>query len=66
MLAILKQACSNVNLNSVRTIARIPHYERHIRFDPSVGRKRPCYDVLDRFKRLNNGIYFLYVFNVLI
>lgn len=40
----------------MRGIARIPHYEYHIRFDPRVGRKRPCQDVLDRFKRLNNGM----------
>ncbi|VDM45188.1 unnamed protein product [Toxocara canis] len=28
-----------------------------LRFDPKEGRKRPCQDVLDRFKRLNNGMW---------
>ncbi|KAJ1356854.1 mitochondrial 54S ribosomal protein YmL35 [Parelaphostrongylus tenuis] len=42
---------------SARTIARIPHYEYHIRFSPKDGRKRPSQDVLDRFKRLNNGMW---------
>nr|CDJ94491.1 Ribosomal protein L35 domain containing protein [Haemonchus contortus] len=42
---------------SSRTIARIPHYEHHIRFSPKDGRKRPCQDVLDRFKRLGNGMW---------
>ncbi|KJH44720.1 hypothetical protein DICVIV_09244 [Dictyocaulus viviparus] len=42
---------------TVRTISRIPHYEYHIRFSPKDGRKRPSQDVLDRFKRLNNGIW---------
>uniref|UniRef100_F1L125 Large ribosomal subunit protein bL35m n=1 Tax=Ascaris suum TaxID=6253 RepID=F1L125_ASCSU len=40
-----------------RGIARIPHWEYHIRFDPKEGRKRPSQDVLDRFKRLNNGMW---------
>jgi len=40
---------------SNRGVVRIPHWEYHIRFDPKYGRKRPCQDVLDRFKRLNNG-----------
>lgn len=43
-----------------RNIARIPHYEHHIRFDPKFGRKRPAQDVLDRFKRLNNGKLIFY------
>ncbi|VDL79792.1 unnamed protein product, partial [Nippostrongylus brasiliensis] len=42
---------------SSRGIARIPHYEYHIRFSPKDGRKRPAQDVLDRFKRLNNGMW---------
>lgn len=57
MFFVFKHAIRSINLNSARNIARIPHYERHIRFDPQMGRKRPCYDVLDRFKRLNNGTY---------
>lgn len=28
-----------------------------MRFSPIDGRKRPCKDVLDRFKRLNNGLW---------
>ena len=44
-------------LLSVRTIIQIPHWEHHIRFDPAKGRKRPAQDVLDRFKRLNNGSF---------
>lgn len=40
-----------------RNVNRIPHWEYHIRFDPKVGRKRPAQDVLDRFKRLHNGIF---------
>jgi hypothetical protein len=46
-----------LNYQSHRSIARIPHWERHIRFDPKYGRKRPCQDVLDRFRRLNNGMW---------
>ncbi|KAK6747155.1 hypothetical protein RB195_000399 [Necator americanus] len=42
---------------SSRNIARIPHYEYHIRFSPKDGRKRPSQDVLDRFKRLGNGMW---------
>ncbi|PAV85114.1 hypothetical protein WR25_04530 [Diploscapter pachys] len=42
---------------SVRTITNIPEWEHHIRFSPSDGRKRPAQDVLDRFKRLNNGMW---------
>ncbi|EYB89166.1 hypothetical protein Y032_0235g3189 [Ancylostoma ceylanicum] len=42
---------------SFRMIARIPHYEYHIRFSPKDGRKRPAQDVLDRFKRLGNGMW---------
>uniref|UniRef100_A0A7E4UW36 39S ribosomal protein L35, mitochondrial n=1 Tax=Panagrellus redivivus TaxID=6233 RepID=A0A7E4UW36_PANRE len=44
-------------LTAVRGVARIPHYEHHIRFDPATGRKRPAQDALDRFKRLNNGMW---------
>ncbi|KAI6177161.1 putative 39S ribosomal protein L35, mitochondrial [Aphelenchoides bicaudatus] len=55
--AALLQTCRASCINSSRTIARIPHYEYHIRFDPQVGRKRPAQDVLDRFKRLNNGMW---------
>lgn len=51
----LLQACRVSCVGSIRGIARIPHYEYHIRFDPHFGRKRPAQDVLDRFKRLNNG-----------
>ena len=47
--------CQLLAVSSVRGIARIPHWEYHIRFDPKVGRKRPTQDVLDRVKRLNNG-----------
>jgi hypothetical protein len=53
--SLLQQACRTACVGSSRGIARIPHWEYHIRFDPSVGRKRPAQDVLDRFKRLNNG-----------
>ncbi|CDW53603.1 Probable 39S ribosomal protein L35, mitochondrial [Trichuris trichiura] len=42
---------------SVRKHARIPHWEYHIRFSPEDGRKVPCKDVLDRFKRLNTGMW---------
>ncbi|MFH4979511.1 hypothetical protein AB6A40_006220 [Gnathostoma spinigerum] len=55
MLRLLR--LSSPNAVQWRGIARIPHYEYHIRFDPKVGRKRPCQDVLDRFKRLNNGLW---------
>lgn len=48
---------------AVRGVARIPHWEHHIRFDQFVGRKRPAQDVLDRFKRLNNGKYLLILHN---
>ena len=44
-----------ISVGSSRGIARIPHWEYHIRFDQYVGRKRPAQDILDRFKRLNNG-----------
>ncbi|VDM76529.1 unnamed protein product [Strongylus vulgaris] len=46
-----------LTVHSSRTIARIPHYEYHIRFSPKEGRKRPAQDVLDRFKRLGNGMW---------
>ncbi|CAA86518.2 Large ribosomal subunit protein bL35m [Caenorhabditis elegans] len=42
---------------AARGIANIPAHEYHIRFDQKVGRKRPAQDVLDRFKRLNNGMW---------
>lgn len=32
-------------------------FYRNSRFDPKEGRKKPCQDVLDRFKRLNNGMW---------
>lgn len=54
--ASLLNCLSNVSITSSRNVNRIPHWEYHIRFDPKVGRKRPNQDVLDRFKRLNNGI----------
>src|SRR5438105_4265837 len=44
-----------VNRHSIPPFRRIPHWEHHIRFDPRFARKRPSQDVLDRFKRLNNG-----------
>ncbi|KAK0417791.1 hypothetical protein QR680_013212 [Steinernema hermaphroditum] len=53
----LLSTVASSSVNSARGIARIPHYERHIRFDINVGRKRPAQDVLDRFKRLNNGMW---------
>ncbi|CAI5446004.1 unnamed protein product [Caenorhabditis angaria] len=43
--------------SSARGIANIPAHEYHIRFDQQSGRKRPAQDVLDRFKRLNNGMW---------
>uniref|UniRef100_A0A915NNN9 V-SNARE coiled-coil homology domain-containing protein n=1 Tax=Meloidogyne floridensis TaxID=298350 RepID=A0A915NNN9_9BILA len=49
--------CQQLAVSSIRGIARIPHWEYHIRFDPKVGRKRPAQDVLDRFRRLNNGMW---------
>ncbi|CAK5101169.1 unnamed protein product [Meloidogyne enterolobii] len=48
--------CQQLAVLSIRGIARIPHWEYHIRFDPKVGRKRPAQDVLDRFRRLNNDV----------
>lgn len=48
---------SNLSIIVSRNVTRIPHWEHHIRFDPKIGRKRPNQDVLDRFKRLNNGNY---------
>jgi hypothetical protein len=42
---------------SVRHIARYPKHEYHIRMDAVEGRKRPDQGVLDRFKRLNNGMW---------
>lgn len=53
--SLLQTSCNPGSVVSVRNIARIPHYEYHIRFDGKEGRKRVCQDVLDRFKRLNNG-----------
>ncbi|CAD5221304.1 unnamed protein product [Bursaphelenchus xylophilus] len=49
--------CTSVVQNSSRSVHRIPHYENHIRFSPLDGRKRPAQDALDRFKRLNNGMW---------
>ncbi|CAB3402549.1 unnamed protein product [Caenorhabditis bovis] len=43
--------------STCRGIANIPAHEYHIRMDQKVGRKRPNQDVLDRFKRLNNGMW---------
>ncbi|CAI4229981.1 unnamed protein product [Auanema sp. JU1783] len=57
---IFGKGVTNLQSSSVvsqRGIANIPHFERHIRFDPKEGRKRPAQDVLDRFKRLNNGMW---------
>ena len=51
---LFTRASSTISI-ATRGIARIPHWEHHIRFDQHVGRKRPSQDVLDRFKRLNNG-----------
>ncbi|VDD93668.1 unnamed protein product [Enterobius vermicularis] len=56
-VSVLATAASNCIVKQKRTIARIPHWEYHIRFDPKEGRKRPCQDVLDRFKRLNSGMW---------
>ncbi|GMT31793.1 hypothetical protein PFISCL1PPCAC_23090, partial [Pristionchus fissidentatus] len=55
----LLQASSAAGLTTTATrgVARIPHWEYHIRFSPKDGRKRPAQDVLDRFKRLNNGMW---------
>ncbi|KAH7702378.1 putative 39S ribosomal protein L35 [Aphelenchoides avenae] len=54
---LLTPSAAAATTTSVRGIRRIPHWEHHIRFDPKEGRKRPCMDVLDRFKRLNNGLW---------
>lgn len=58
-----------VQIFSSRGVVRIPHWENHIRFDIRYGRKRPCQDVLERFKRLNNGaihtnIHLLHLFKI--
>jgi len=53
---LFTRASSTISI-ATRGIARIPHWEHHIRFDQHVGRKRPSQDVLDRFKRLNNGMW---------
>ncbi|CAJ0954835.1 unnamed protein product, partial [Mesorhabditis belari] len=58
VIRLLPSASSSTTaIASTRGIANIPRWERHIRFDPAEGRKRPCQDVLDRFKRLNNGMW---------
>ncbi|CAJ0578292.1 unnamed protein product, partial [Mesorhabditis spiculigera] len=54
---LLQPSATLAATTSSRSIARIPVWERHIRFDPAEGRKRPSQDVLDRFKRLNNGMW---------
>uniref|UniRef100_A0A914P592 Large ribosomal subunit protein bL35m n=1 Tax=Panagrolaimus davidi TaxID=227884 RepID=A0A914P592_9BILA len=54
---LLTSKISSVLSTTTRGIANIPHWEHHIRFDPAHGRKRPSQDVLDRFKRLNNGMW---------
>ncbi|KAI6235380.1 39S ribosomal protein L35, mitochondrial [Aphelenchoides besseyi] len=55
--APLLQSGFRSGIEVCRNVARIPHYEHHIRFDQHVGRKRVAQDVLDRFKRLNNGMW---------
>uniref|UniRef100_A0A0N5BWX2 39S ribosomal protein L35, mitochondrial n=1 Tax=Strongyloides papillosus TaxID=174720 RepID=A0A0N5BWX2_STREA len=55
--ALLKTSCHNISIVPTRNIARIPHWEYHIRFDGKEGRKKVAQDVLDRFKRLNNGMW---------
>uniref|UniRef100_A0AC35TSH7 39S ribosomal protein L35, mitochondrial n=1 Tax=Rhabditophanes sp. KR3021 TaxID=114890 RepID=A0AC35TSH7_9BILA len=64
MLSLLKNAAGLLSAPSIsssvigaRGIARIPHWEYHIRMDNKVGKKRVAQDVLDRFKRLNNGMW---------
>jgi len=54
---IITSALTPLNCVQIRQLNRIPRHEYHIRFDPATGRKRPCRDVLDRFKRLNNGLW---------
>lgn len=55
-LGLLSKALP-LNIIPFRTHARYPSHTLHIRFDPTDGRKIPCGDVLDRFKRLNNGLW---------
>lgn len=50
-------SCSTILATQVRNHVRYPPHTIHIRFDPTDGRKIPCGDVLDRFKRLNNGLW---------
>lgn len=40
-----------------RSVTRIPPWEYHLRFSPIDGRKIPNKDILDRCKRLNNGVW---------
>ncbi|KAI3409752.1 hypothetical protein GPALN_006131 [Globodera pallida] len=54
---LLTPLSAAVQTISSRGVLRIPHWENHIRFDPRFGRKRPAQDVLERFKRLNNGMW---------
>ncbi|VDP46472.1 unnamed protein product [Soboliphyme baturini] len=54
----IKRFCSgNIVLSITRTIVRIPLWEYHIRFDSKVGKKIPNTEVLNKFKRLNNGLW---------
>ncbi|KAF8382736.1 mrpl-35 [Pristionchus pacificus] len=41
-------AVAAATTTATRGVARIPHWEYHIRFSPKDGRKRPAQDVLDR------------------
>ena len=52
---LIKEATNQIT--TTRGIVRIPQWDYHIRMDPRFGRKRPCQDGLDRFKRLNNGTH---------
>lgn len=55
---LLKNFASTAPIcGQIRNHRKYPPWEYHIRFDVSDGRKRPCGDVLDRFKRLNNGLW---------
>lgn len=42
-------AVAAATTTATRGVARIPHWEYHIRFSPKDGRKRPAQDVLDRY-----------------
>uniref|UniRef100_A0A915L073 Large ribosomal subunit protein bL35m n=1 Tax=Romanomermis culicivorax TaxID=13658 RepID=A0A915L073_ROMCU len=56
-LAPLLRQKSAALINQIRNHVRYPPHTLHIRFDPTDGRKIPCKDVLDRFKRLNCGLW---------